>query len=153
MPKKRKRKKDAWPKQQATVTASWRVAPMASKDGKTVTLPYATPELWSQGGGNDGSGLSAAITLLAASGSASLKEYLKSVHCGRDDAGTSAIRVAISDGTTTRYLVLPNTGGGGGNNAIYDPPIPFAANTAITATPSASVVGNISCDGQGFNAP
>jgi hypothetical protein len=139
--------------QPTAVSDGQKVALMTGVQGKLVVDLHAPSALTNNGGGNDASGVATAITVMAASGSASYKEYLVSVHCGRDDAGTTAIRIVISDGTTTRYLVLPNSGGGGGNNARYEPPLAFAANTAVTATPSASVTGNISCDAEGYNAP
>lgn len=107
------------------------------------------------GASNENGGSTAStspITVLNASGAPSLREWLVMVHCTRSDAGTSAITVAISDGTKTRTYAVPNTGGGGGFFAPFPAPIPFAANTAVTATPSAAV-STLYCDAQGYNAP
>ena len=120
------------------------------KYGRNINSPYAPVDLWVSGGGSKTD--NTALTILSASGSASLREWLKTVHCGRSDAGTTAITVAISDGTKTRTIVIPNSGGGGGNNVTYDPPEPFAANTAVTATASTGVT-TLYCDAQGFLAP
>ncbi len=126
------------------------VSAMFTTSGAQVTMPYATQPLWVTGGGSKTD--TSALTIIAASGSSSYKEYLVSVHCGRSDAGTTAITVAISEGTKTRTLVVPNSGGGGGNNVKFDPPESFAANVAITATSSGSVT-TLYCDAQGFYAP
>ena len=48
-----------------------------------------------EGGGSDASGSAAAMIIMAASGAAGLKEYLVSIHCGRDDA---------DDGDPRRHL-------------------------------------------------
>lgn len=132
------------------VTDGQKVNLALDKYGRVVTSPLAPVDLWVSGHGS--STTTAAITLLAASGSASLREWLRAVHCGRSDSGSTAITVAISDGTTTVTEVVPNSGGGGGNNLTFDPPIPFAANTAVTGTPS-SGVSTLYCDAQGYNAP
>lgn len=79
------------------------------------------------------------------------KLYITGVQCGRTDAGTTAISVALDDGATTN-LVLPNSGGGGGNNQVYTIPLVVAAQTAFTFTPSAPVT-SVFCFAQGFNAP
>ena len=115
--------------------------------GKIVTSPYANRENYTRGAGSSTS--TAAITILPASGSASLKEYATAVQCGRTDAGTSAIYVTLNDSAST-VLVLPNNGGGGGNNPPLQVPLVVAANTAMTATPSAGV-STVYCSAQGYN--
>ena len=123
------------------------VAPMMTKSGRQVVAPYTLTEQVADGGGS--STTTAAIALLAASGSASLKEYLAGIQCTRSDAGTTSITVAVSEGTKTRTFVVP-AGAGFGFSFIV--PIAFAANTAVTATPSAGVT-TLYCNAQGFYAP
>jgi hypothetical protein len=123
---------------------------MLTKGGRVVTSPYSFPESTTDGGGS--STTTAAITLLAASGNATLKEYLAGIQCTRTDAGTAAISVAVSEGTKTRTFAVPDGGGGGGLAVNFIVPIAFAANTAVTATPSAGVT-TLYCNAQGFYAP
>lgn len=135
---------------QTAVTDGQAVVPEATPNGKLVVQPWAlTPNLVDGGGSSTGTGT---FTVLAASGSASLKEYMTSLQCGRSDAGTTAITVAISDGTKTRTFVIPDNGGGGGNNALLASPIVFAANTAVTAAFSSGVTTGY-CNAEGFYAP
>jgi hypothetical protein len=51
----------------------------------------------------------------------SYKTYVRSIQCGRTDAGTSAIKVTFND-TASTVLVLPNSGGGSWGDC--DLPIP-----------------------------
>lgn len=126
------------------------IGAMVTPNGKQIVQPWAlTPDLVDGGGSST---TTAAITLIAASGSAAIKEYLTSLQCSRSDAGTTAITVAVSEGTKTRTFVIPNNGGGGGNNIPLVTPIVFAANTAVTATPSAGVT-TLYCNAEGFYAP
>lgn len=135
---------------QTAVTNGQMVAPEATPNGKLIVQPWAiTPNLANGGGSSTGTGT---FTILAASGSASLKEYVTGVQCGRSDAGTTAVTVAISDGTTTRTLVVPNNGGGGGNNVQFVTPVAYAANTAVTAAFSTGVTTGY-CNAEGFYAP
>ena len=135
---------------QTAVTDGQALVPEATPNGKLVTQPWAlTPNLADGGGSKTDT---SALTVLAASGSASLKEYLTSLQCSRTDAGTTAISVAISDGTKTRTFSIPNNGGGGGNNISFTTPIVFAANTAVTATASSGVT-TLYCNAEGFYAP
>lgn len=136
--------------QPTAVTDGQAVAMMLSSQGKVVAIPYAPANLRNSGSGS--STTTAAITVLAASGNASFKEYLTDLHCGRSDAGTTAITLAISDGTTTITVVLPDAGNGAQANFRYTSPLAFAANTAVTVTPSAGVM-TLYCDGEGYNAP
>jgi hypothetical protein len=115
--------------------------------GKFVTSPYANRENYKSGASSGTT--TGAITIFPASGSASLKEYITDVECGRTDAGTTAIYVTLNDGSST-ILVIPNSGGGGGNNKTFNVPLVVAANTAMTATPSAGVT-TLYCSAQGYN--
>jgi hypothetical protein len=132
------------------VTDGQKVALMMTTQGKAIVEQYAPSALRSANQGS--STTTAAITVLSASGSASYKEYLTDLHCGRSDAGTTAITIAISDGTTTITEVLPDAGGGGQANFRWSSPRVFAANTAVTVTPSAGV-STLYCDASGYNAP
>ncbi len=131
------------------VTNGQKVAQEMTVGGKLVNQPYAIPQNFNDNGGSStGTGT---FTIMAASGSASLHEYMTSMQCGRSDAGTAAITVAISDGTKTRTFVIPNNGGGGGNNMVFPAPIQFALNTAVTAAFSSGVTTGY-CNAQGYNA-
>jgi hypothetical protein len=118
--------------------------------GKAVTSPYANRENAVRGEAN-ATGTSA-TTLIAAGGS-NVKTYITDVECGRDDAGTTAMYVTFNDvggtGSGTQ-LVLPNSGGGGGNNKTFNIPLVTAANTAFTFTASTSIT-TIRCSAQGFS--
>lgn len=132
------------------VTNGQLAVPEMTPNGKFVVQPWAlTPNLVDGGGSATTTG---AITVLAASGSASLKEYLVSLQCGRSDAGTTPVTVAVTEGTKTRTFVIPNNGGGGGNNIQLTTPIVFAANTAVTAAFSTGVTTGY-CNAEGFYAP
>ena len=135
---------------QTAVSDGQAVVPEMTPNGKIINQPWAlTPNLVDGGGSKTDT---SALTILAASGSASLKEYLTGLQCGRSDTGTTPITVAISDGTKTRTFVLPNSGSGGGNNSQFTTPISFAANTAVTATFSSGVT-TAYCNAEGFYAP
>lgn len=74
--------------------------------GKVATSPYAVRESMVRGSASaTGTG---ATTLIAAGGS-NVKTYVTDVECGRNDAGTTAIFVTLSDAAST-ILVLPNNG-------------------------------------------
>jgi hypothetical protein len=118
---------------------------ITDKVGKLVNLPYANPENFVSG---TASATGTGATTLIAAGAGSLKNYITSVQCGRDDAGTTAIRVTFSDANSS-VLVLPNNGGGGGNNATYPVPIATAAATAFTFTASAGTT-TVRCSAQGY---
>jgi hypothetical protein len=111
-------------------------------------LPFA--RAYVDGGGS--ATTTGSFTILAASGTGGVKEYLTGLQCGRSDAGTTAITVAVSDGTKTRTFVVPGTGGGSGNNPSLVTPIAFAANTAVTAAFSTGVTTGY-CNAEGFYAP
>ena len=105
------------------------------------------------GGCVDGGGSSTstgAFTVLAASGTAGIKEYMTSLQCSRSDAGTTSVTVVITEGTKTRTFVIPPVSG---NNAVFATPISFAANTAVTAAFSPTAVTTGYCSAQGFYAP
>lgn len=123
--------------------ASTNTTPVTEQNGSA----YPNHANWTSGKGSGTS--TGAITVISAPGANSL--YVKSVQCGRDDAGTTAVRVDFNDANTTP-MVLPNSGGGGGNNMTFDPPLKIAATTAFTATPSAGTT-TIRCSAQAFIAP
>lgn len=82
----------------------------------------------------------------------SAKLYVPGLQCGRTDAGTLAMTVALND-TSTLTLIIPNLGGGGGNNAVFSPPLVLASATALIVTPSASLTGGtLTCNAQAYNA-
>lgn len=115
--------------------------------GKRVTSPYANRENMVRGAASaTGTG---ATTIIAASGSASLKTYVTDIECGRTDAGTTAIFVTLNDvgGTGSgTVLIIP---AGGGNNKSFHVPLVTAANTAFTFTASSGVT-TLYCSAQGF---
>ena len=136
--------------QPTAVTDGQKIALMATTTGKLVTHPYAPSALSVQANGS--STTTGAITVMAASGSASVKEYMTDLHCGRSDAGTTAITLAISDATTTVTEVLPNAGGGAQANFRFSVPLAWVANHAVTVTPSAGVT-TLYCDAEGYLSP
>ena len=79
-------------------------------------------------------------------------EYMTSIQCTRDDAGTTGDGVIVTDGTKNRTWVMSNNGGGGGFSISMPVPIKWALNHAVTATPNASVTV-ISGNAQGYIAP
>ena len=98
-----------------------------------------------------GNATNTASTTIIASPGASLRIYVTGVQCGRTDAGTSAIFVTLNDVKST-VLVLPNSGGGGGNNMGFgDGRITVARGTALTFTASSGVT-TVYCAGQGYAA-
>ena len=135
------------------VTDGQAVAAAYTSLGKAVVQPYAIGASEVDNGGTDTTGSAAAITVLSASGNAAYYEYMTSAQCTRDDAGTTGDGVVFSDGTKSRTWVMPNNGGGGGFTMTFPVPIKWALNHAVTATPNASVTGNISCNAQGYIAP
>lgn len=113
--------------------------------GRIVNVPYAARELAVQGTASTNGSL--ALTIIPAQG-ANVKIYTTSLECGRDDAGTTAIFLTIGDLKGTQ-LVLPNSGGGGGNNMTFPVPLVTTANTALQVTPSAAV-SFLRCSAQGY---
>jgi len=92
----------------------------------------------------------AATTIIASPGS-NLRIYVTGVQCGRNDTGTTAIRVTLNDDKSS-VLVLPNSGNGGGNNMEFgDGVITVARGTALTFT-AASGVTTVYCAAQGYAA-
>lgn len=114
--------------------------------GKQVISPYANRENMARGAAAL-SGTSA-TTILAASGSASLKEYITDLTCTRNDAGTTAVSVTFNDSAST-VVDLPNNGGGGGYAHTYNVPLVVAANTALTGT-AGGLITTIHCSATGF---
>lgn len=129
----------------ASATSGNLTAIVLDKAGKQVSLGYSIPELFVSG---TASATTTGATTLIAAGAAGIKNYITSVQCGRDDAGTTAIRVTFSD-TGTSILVLPNNGGGGGNNATFPVPLVTAAATAFTFTASTATT-TVRCSAQGY---
>ena len=132
--------------EQAAVTTANPQKIMCDLIGKLVTSPYANRELMARGAVTL-SGTSAG-TILAASGSASLKEYVTDLTCTRNDAGTTAVSITLND-TATTVIDLPNNGGGGGYAHTFNVPLAFAANVAATATSGTSIT-SIHCSATGF---
>jgi hypothetical protein len=76
--------------------------------------------------------------------------YVTDVHCGRTDAGTSAIRVAFNDTASTVLVVPANSSAGGGFASIDTPStLVVAADTNFTGTVSANTT-TVFCSAQGF---
>jgi hypothetical protein len=80
----------------------------------------------------------------------SYKIYVRSIQCGRTDAGTSAIKVTFND-TASTVLVLPNSGGGSWVTATFPSPLQVAADTNLTMTISTNTT-TVYCSAQGFVA-
>jgi len=116
-----------------------------------VTTPYSLPGQTSNLAPAGQTGTSA-ITIFAASGTSGISEYMTSIQIGRSDNGTTAITATVTDGTLSFVWVVPNSGGGGGNNITFPTPIKFATNHAVTCTASGGVT-TFYCYAQGFNAP
>jgi len=123
----------------------------ADSAGKLITSPYANRENYTRGAAALNSTI--ATTFLPASGSASLKEYITDLTCTRSDAGTTAVTITLNDtlngSTLSTVFDLPNNGGGGGYSHTYESPLVVAANTAATASSSASIA-TIHCSASGF---
>ena len=134
-------------------TTTYKAPVTVTSLGKVVVQPYAMGASTVDNGGTDTTGSAAAITVLSASGNAAYYEYMTSIQCTRDDAGTTGDGVIVTDGTKNRTWVMSNNGGGGGFSISMPVPIKWALNHAVTATPNASVTGNISCNAQGYIAP
>lgn len=132
--------------EQTAVTTANPQNTMCDLYGKLVTSPYAGRD-----SGNRSSGSSAStgtpITILTASGSASLKEYLTDLECFRTDTGTSAVYVTLNDSASTTFPIPPVTSGA---SKSWNFPLVGTANTAMTATLSANVTTAF-CSGSGFN--
>ena len=109
--------------------------------GKFVTSPYSNRENQARGFATE-TGTSAG-TILAASGSASLKEYITDLECYNSSATTDV--VTINDSASTKFI----NPAGGGNNNHFATPLVVAANTAVTFT---AVTGESTegCSAQGF---
>ena len=135
-------------------TDGQKIEVMATKSGKLVNMPYAIPELrWAA----TGSTTAGTATTFTGASNSTLKTYITAIQCGRSDAGTTPITVAINDAAGTPVLlttlVLPNSGGGGGNNVSFPSPlVASATNPGITFTAS-SAVATLYCSAQGYFAP
>lgn len=113
--------------------------------GRLVNVPYAPREQALQGTASTNGSLG--LIIIPAQGP-NVKIYTTAIQCGRDDAGTTAISLTIGDIKGTQ-LVLPNSGGGGGNNATFPIPLVTTANTNLVTTPSAAV-SFLRCSAQGY---
>jgi hypothetical protein len=89
-----------------------------------------------------------AIITFGAGWNTAYKIYVRSVQCGRNDAGTTAIKVTLNDSAST-VLVLPNSGGGGWVTATFESPLQVAADTNLTMTISTNTT-TVYCSAQGF---
>ena len=87
-------------------------------------------------------------TTLIAAPTTSRRIYVKSVECGRSDAGITASYVTFNDDGAT-VMVLPNTGGGGGSNMTFPSPLTVPTATAFKFTSSARI-STVYCSAQGF---
>lgn len=121
-------------------------------EGKQIVLPYSIKENMVRGTATaTGTG---ATTIIAAQGAA-VKIYVTALQCYRDDAGTTAIHVTLSDvegtGSGTQ-IILPNSGGGGGSNIQFATPLVVAVNSPLTFTSSNSTT-TVYCNAQGFVGP
>jgi hypothetical protein len=76
--------------------------------------------------------------------------HINGIQCARTDTGTSAIKVTFND-TASTVMVLPNSGGGGGNAMVFVSPLQVAADTAFTMTISTNT-STVYCSAQGFVA-
>jgi hypothetical protein len=123
------------------VTTGQAVAQACGLSGKLINLPYANKENMARGAGSSTS--TTAITILAASGSASQFEYLTSVQCSNVSATTDY--VTLNDSAST-VLINPS---GGGNNVTFPVPLRVALNTAATATPHTGETTEF-CSAQGY---
>jgi hypothetical protein len=96
----------------------------------------------------NGSATGTGATTIIAAPSATRRIYVRSVACGRNDAGTTAIFVTFND-TSSTVMVLPNSGGGGANNMAFASPLTVPAATAFTFTASTGI-STVYCNAQGF---
>jgi hypothetical protein len=75
---------------------------------------------------------------------------IKSVQCGRTDAGTGSLKITLND-TASSVLIIPGSAGGGQAAFVFPQPIQVAADTNLTATMSANTI-SVFCNAQGFLA-
>ena len=131
--------------QQSAVTNGQLTNPVCGLDGTMIVKPYTVKELASRGSGSS-SATGTTITVLAASGTSSVYEYLTSLQCSNTSATT--LYVTLND-TASSVFIVPS---GGGTNVTF--PVPLrsnSANSALTATLSSSN-GPVFCNGQGYNS-
>jgi hypothetical protein len=65
--------------------------------------------------------------------------FITSVVCGRNDAGTTAIKITLNDDAATVF-VLPNSGGGGEVVLTFLTPLTVTANLTFASGTSTSTV-------------
>lgn len=128
----------------AKATTSTLIAPIADLVGKQIISPYAGREVQLRGQ-NFATSTTLATIISAQPG---YKIYVTDLECGRDDAGTTAITVTVND-TVSTQLVLPNTGGGGGNNKSYGTPLVLATGVTLQFAMSTNTT-NVRCGATGF---
>jgi hypothetical protein len=96
----------------------------------------------------EASATTTAQTTIIAAPSSTRRLYIKSVECGRNDAGTTAIIATLNDDAAT-VVVIPNSGGGGANSMSFGSPLTVATATAFKFTASSGVT-TLYCNAQGF---
>jgi hypothetical protein len=96
-----------------------------------------------------GNATTTAQTTIIAAPPGTRRLYIRSIECGRTDAGTTAISVVFSDDALS-VLVVPNSGGGGGNSLALGSPLTVAAGAAFRFTASSGVT-TLYCNAQGFS--
>jgi hypothetical protein len=112
----------------------------------TPALGQSPPQNLVSGSGNaTGTGVTTIITAPTITG---YRLYIRSVQCGRTDAGTTASRVTLNDDGST-VLILPNAGNGGAANVIFPTPLTVPRTTALTFASSASI-STVYCSAQGY---
>lgn len=127
-----------------TLTNAQQAALQVDSNGGIVTAPYSIKAGMVRGSGSGTD--TAAHTILAASGSASLKTYVTAIQCSNSSASSTII--TFNDGASSQ-LIVP---AGGGNNVVFPIPLVTAANTVFSLTSGTSVTTAI-CNAQGYFAP
>lgn len=96
---------------------------------------------------SSGSATGTSATQITAAPATTRRLYIRSVECGRTDAGKAAIYITFNDdGSTT--MVLPNAGGGGGSNMTFPSPL-TVPGIRFQALPNG--VTTLFCSAQGFS--
>jgi hypothetical protein len=111
---------------------------------RLIVQPYAAKQEYVSGSATSTN--TAAHTIISAPGS--LKNWITSIQCGRDDGGTTAIHVTFND-TNSTVMVIPNSGGGGGNNMTFATPITAGTTTAFQFTANTGT-STVYCNAQGY---
>lgn len=132
----------------ATALASFAVSTCTNLAAQTALPGYAASVM----GAASISTSTAPVTIIAfgAGWNTAYQLHINGVQCGRNDTGTSAIKVTFNDIAST-VMVLPNSGHGGQAVADFPSPLQLNPNTALTGQISASV-STVYCSAQGFVA-